>query len=336
MKYPSVNLFVGTLIAVGACIAVQPHANAQDEQFAPPLGLPPLPVPADNPMTMEKVELGKMLYFDKRLSKDKSLSCATCHDPKHAYAEPRATSEGIDGQLGDMNSPTVINSAYMTTMFWDGRMGSLEEQAAGPMENPIEMGHQIPDIAKELNSIPEYKERFESVFGESASQETMTKAIAAFERTVLSGNSPYDQYKNGDEDALDDIEKKGMNLFFGKALCSTCHTAPLFTNGNFVNTGIGHQGEGRMAVTGVPGDKGAYRVPTLREAEHTGPYFHDGSVNTLKEAVKIMADGGVDNPNRHAILKVMPKLSDDEIDQLVAFIHALSGDYPIYEEPEMP
>lgn len=323
---------IGFIVLTCMTAAVQ----AQDDMFKPPLGLPALPVPADNPMTIEKVELGKMLYFDKRLSKDGSVSCATCHMPDYAYAEPRATSTGIKEQVGDMNSPTVINSSYQTSMFWDGRMKSLEEQAAGPMENPIEMGHDIADIAKDLNKIPEYKKLFEDAFGAPASKETMTKAIASFERTILSGNSPYDKYMNGDKSAMTDEQVKGMKLFRGKALCATCHTPPLFTNGNFVNTGIGKQGDGRMAVTGDEGDKGAYRVAALREVENTGPYFHDGSVESLEEAVKLMAEGGVDNPNRHPILGMARKLSDEELAQLVAFMKALSGEYPIVEEPELP
>lgn len=327
----------GVLTIMVMAMLFQPQAAwCQTTLFQPPLGLPALPVPADNHITAEKVELGKMLYFDKRLSKDNSVACATCHKPGYAYAEPLKSSVGINSQIGDKNAPTIVNAAYMTSMFWDGRMKTLEEQAAGPVENPIEMGHKIEDVAAALNAVPEYKKRFEDAFGQPACKETITKAIAAFERTILSGNSPYDRYVNGDPSALSEDAQKGMQLFMGKALCATCHKAPLFANGNFVNTGIGDNAPGRFAVTKLATDKGAHRVPALREAVNTAPYFHDGSVATLEEAVKIMAGGGVDNPNRHAALRVMPKWSEEEIGQLVEFIKALSGEYPVVEEPELP
>lgn len=333
---------LGALLVAGfAMQGYLSHAAVEGEpSWEAPLGLPAVPIPADNPMTVEKVELGKMLYFDKRLSIDGTVSCATCHKPDYAYAEPRATSEGIDGLVGERNSPSVINTAYFTTMFWDGRAKSMEEQAAGPMENPIEMGHDIAVISKQLNEIPEYKAMFQTAFGEPASKETITKAIAAFERTVLSGNSPYDQYMNGDQNAMGADAIAGMNLFRGKALCATCHTPPLFSNGNFVNAGIGMDKEepdaGRMLVTNSPSDMGAFRVAPLREVEHTSPYFHDGSVESLEEAVRIMAEGGIDNPNIYPVFRAVPELSDEEIGQLVEFLMALSGEYPIYKEPKLP
>lgn len=305
-----------------------------------PLGLQPVPIPADNPMTVEKVELGKMLYFDKRLSKDKTVSCASCHQPDYAYAEPEPVSEGIGGQKGDRNAPTVINSAYLSTMFWDGREPDLEHQAAGPVENPIEMGAKIADVAAELKAIPRYRKRFQDAFGRPASRDTITKAIAAFERTILSGNSPYDRFMNGDKAALSAEARAGYEIFKGKGLCITCHTPPLFTNGNFYNAGVETGKEnpdlGRMKVTGLESDRGAFRVPPLREVANTAPYFHDGSVATLREAVEFMAEGGRDNPNLYPIFRAMPKLSQEEISRLVAFLRSLSGEYPVVEEPELP
>ena len=286
------------------------------------------------------MKLGTLLYFDKRFSKDNTVSCATCHKPEHGYAEPTSVSTGIGGQKGGRNAPTVINSAYMTSMFHDGREKDLEGQAGGPIENPIEMGHQIEAVAKTLNTIPEYRKMFMDAFGAPASKETITKAIAAFERTILSGNSPYDRYMAGDKSALSAEAVAGLNLFNGKALCATCHTPPLFTNGNFVNAGVGFDKPepdvGRMTVTKSPEDKGKFRVPMLRDLKNTTPYFHDGSAQTLEEAVRFMAGGGRDNPNLFPIFKVMPKLSDTDIKQLVAFFESLSGEYPIVKEPELP
>ncbi|RJP21397.1 MAG: cytochrome-c peroxidase [Candidatus Omnitrophota bacterium] len=307
-----------------------------------PVGLQPVPIPPNNPMTVEKVELGKMLYFDKRLSKDKTISCATCHDPNYAYTEALSTSKGIKSQIGDRNSPSVINTAYFTSMFWDGREPDLEHQAGGPVENPIEMGHDLGLVAKELNAIPEYNKRFQQVFGEPPSKDTITKAIAAFERTILSGNSPYDQFMNGDASALSAEAKAGMEIFRGKGLCASCHIPPLFSGGGFYNAGVGMDKAepdiGRMKVSNLASDKGAFRVPALREVAKTAPYFHDGSIEKLEDAVKFMAEGGQENPYLHPLFRALKaqKFTEQEIQQLVAFLHALSGEYPIVQEPQLP
>jgi cytochrome c peroxidase len=315
---------------------------AADEQLPEvPLGLPPVPVPDDNPMTAAKVELGKLLYFDKRLSKDGTLSCATCHDPQMAWTEHRATSEGIGGQLGERNSPTVINSAYHPEQFWDGRAASLEEQALGPVANPIEMGHTVDAMVQDLSKLDGYNEHFQKAFGTGVTADGVAKAIAAFERTVLSGNSPYDKFQAGDEAALTDEQKEGWQLF-QDAGCVTCHSPPLFTNGRYYNAGIGMDKEepdvGRMAVTEKEGDKGKFRVPTLREIANTHPYFHDGSAETLEDAVALMAAGGKDNENLSAMLKAVreAELTEEDQKKIVAFLNGLSGEYPIVEPPELP
>jgi len=306
-----------------------------------PLGLPSLPVPEDNPMTAEKIALGKMLYFDKRLSKDNTISCATCHDPQMAWAEDEPTSTGIGDQVGGRNSPTVINAAYATAQFWDGRAASLEEQALGPIENPIEMGHEMVSLIGEINQIPGYTEQFQAVFGTDVTDEGIAKAIAAFERTVLSGNSPYDKFEAGDETALTDAQKRGKQTF-DDAGCSTCHTPPLFSNYKYYNAGIGMDAEtpdeGRKDVTGKDSDLGKFRVPALREVANTAPYFHDGSAATLEEAVAVMAAGGKPNDNLSAMMKavVAAELTAEDEADLVAFLGALSGDFPKTEPPQLP
>ncbi len=306
-----------------------------------PAGLPALAVPADNPMTPEKVELGKLLYFDTRLSKDGTVSCASCHDPKKAWAESSPTSTGINKQVGGRNSPTVINAAFMKVCFWDGRAGSLEEQALGPIENPVEMGHKLADLVQELAKVPEYEKRFKAVFGTGVTQEGIAKAIAAFERTVLSGDSPYDRYAGGKKDALGESQKKGLAAFT-RAGCDSCHTPPLFTNSSFYNAGVGmdrvQPDEGRRKVTKEDNDLGKFRVPTLREISATGPYFHDGSVPLLADAVEVMAGGGKDNPNLSPILKGVREanLSPEERKDVVEFLKALSGSYPVTEAPKVP
>lgn len=307
-----------------------------------PLGLPPVPVPADNPLTAEKVELGKLLYFDKRLSKDESISCATCHDPTMAWAEHKKTSVGIHEQVGDRNSPTVLNAAYLDVQFWDGRAESLEEQALGPIENPIEMGMTMDIALDRIKSIKGYQERFDDVFDDGITAENVAKAIAAFERTILSGNSPYDKYEDGDKDALTEAQQRGMDLFMNDAQCATCHTPPIFSNSRYYNAGVSADKDepdlGREKETGKKRDRGKFRVPHLREVANTAPYFHDGSVAELKDAVKLMAAGGQPNPNLSPMMRVvsMADLDDDDIADLVEFLKALSGEYPTMEAPEMP
>lgn len=302
-----------------------------------PAGLPPVPVPKDNPMTAEKVELGKLLYFDTRLSKDGTVSCATCHDPKMAWAEHTPTSKGIKGQFGGRNAPTVINAAYATAQFWDGRAPSLEAQAVGPVGNPIEMGHSMPDLIKQLAGVAEYKERFQKVFGTEPNEEGLGKAIAAFERTVLSGNSPYDKFKKGDKAAMNESAQRGMKLF-EDAGCANCHAAPLLSTYDYENAGVGKPENGRMDVTKKEEDKGKFRIPALRNVADTAPYFHDGSAKTLEEAVALMAAGGKDNPNLSEMLKDVRNAKIDAQGQkdLVEFLKALSGEYPVTEPPKLP
>ena len=315
--------------------------NVQAEEPKVPLGLPPVAVPADNPMTAEKIELGKMLYFDKRVSKDGTVSCASCHDPKMAWAEHTPTSTGIRGQLGGRNSPSVINSAYAPAQFWDGRAATLEDQAVGPVGNPIEMGHSMESVVAMLKTIPEYEQRFQKVFGTGVTEKGFAQAIAAFERTVLSGNSPYDRFTvNHDATALTDAQKRGKDLFEDN--CSMCHTPPVFSNYRYYNVGIGmdkpHPDQGRKDVTKRDADMGKFRVPALREVANTAPYFHDGSVAKLEDAVAIMAGGGKDNPNLSPAVKSIrdAKLSADDQKAIVEFLHALSGTFPVIEAPKLP
>jgi cytochrome c peroxidase len=309
---------------------------------AAPKGLPPLAVPADNPMTPAKIELGKMLYFDKRLSKDGTVACATCHDPKIGWAEHDPVSTGIAGQKGGRNAPTVINAAYMNVMFWDGRMKTLEEQALGPIGNPIEMGMPMGDLLGKLDKVPEYKKRFKEVFGADAIvDKDIAKAIAAFERTVLSGDSSWDRFMAGDKAALADGAKRGWEIF--QANCDGCHKSPVFSSSGFYNAGVGSDkekpDEGRKEFTKKDADKGKFRVPHLREVAHTAPYFHDGSAKTLEEAVELMASGGKDNPGLSDMLVSVRerKLDASAKKDLVEFLVALSpGNHPKTEAPKLP
>ena len=296
-----------------------------------PQGLVPIFWPKDNPYSPAKAELGWLLYFDNRLSVDGTVSCASCHDPKFAFTDGERFSKGIRGQLGGRSAPTVINRAYSLEQFWDGRAKTLEEQAKGPIANPIEMGFTHDACAKCIAGIPGYRQRFKEAFGtQDVTIDHIAKAIATFERTVLSGNSPYDRFKAGDENALTPAQKRGMEIFFSNnARCDSCHEGINFTNGKYANVGIGMDRTmpdlGRYEVTKREEDKGAFKTPTLREIAHTGPYMHDGSLKTLEEVIDHYNKGGIKNQWLHADVREL-KLTDEQKKDLVEFLKALSGE----------
>jgi cytochrome c peroxidase len=300
------------------------------EDIRVPLGLLPIQWPADNPYSKAKVELGRLLYFDKRLSADGTVACADCHHPKFAFADGNPVSTGIKGQRGGRSAPTVFNRAYSLAQFWDGRAASLEEQAKGPMANPIEMGNTHQAVVAKLQSIPGYRTQFKAVFGtDTIDIDHVAKAIATFERTVLSGNSPYDQYKAGKKNALTAEQVAGMKLFFGKARCDACHEGINFTTNAYHNLGIGTDkpkpDEGRFIVTKNPADWGAFKTPTLREVARTAPYMHDGSLKTLDEVVDFYDKGGTPNKNLDKEIRKL-NLTANEKKELVAFLKSLNGE----------
>jgi len=295
-----------------------------------PLGLPPFDFPANNPYSAAKAELGRLLYFDRRLSADGSVACATCHDPKFAFTDGAAVSTGIKSQKGGRSAPTVINSAYSLAQFWDGRAASLEEQAKGPMANPIEMGNTHEALVGNLRGIAGYLPLFAKAFGDDTIDiDRVAMAIATFERTVLSGNAPYDRYKRGDKKAMTPEQVRGMSVFFDKAKCDKCHEGANFTLNMYANLGIGSDKPepdvGRFEVTKKPEDWGTFKTPTLREIEHTAPYMHDGSLKTLEEVVEFYNKGGIKNKNLDANLKPL-NLTEQQKKDLVAFLKALSGE----------
>ncbi|MFQ5956266.1 MAG: cytochrome-c peroxidase [Candidatus Brocadiales bacterium] len=303
-----------------------------------PMGLPDLEVPADNPMSPEKVALGKKLYFDTRLSFDNTVSCATCHDLRLSGTDSGAVSTGIRGQKGGRSAPPSVNAAYMDTQFWDGRAPSLEEQAKGPPTNPIEMGMPSHNfLVEKIKGIDEYREGFQKAFGGEITTDNVVKAIAAYERTLLSANSPFDRFRyGGEEDAISELAKTGMGVFVGKGRCVTCHqftaSYALFTDNNFHNIGVGMDNEnpdlGRYLVTGKEKDKGAFKTPSLRNIALTAPYMHDGSETTLEDVVAFYDKGG--NPNPHLDGAIMSlNLTHIEEMALVEFMKSLtSSDLP--------
>jgi len=332
-KLPNLLFFV--------CIVSYIATVAFAEDAKPPRGLGAVPVPKDNPQSAEKVELGKQLYFDKRLSGDNAVACASCHDPKKGWSNADKTAEGFGGQRGGRSAPTVINSAYQAFQFWDGRAKSLEQQALGPIANPIEMNLPIEKAVEKIGSIKGYQEQFQKVFGEPVTAVNLGKAIAAFERTILSGDAPYDRVRAGDESALSSQAREGMQLFFGKANCSSCHSGPNFTDNGFHNIGVSFGSEkpdmGRFEISKLAGDKGSFKTPTLREIAKTGPYMHDGSLATLEEVVEYYDKGGTGNEFLDEELFPL-KLNVDQKAALVAFLkEGLSSKmYPDLEPPKLP
>ena len=320
-------------------------------------------VPADRRPTPEQVALGEKLYNDKRLSIDDSTSCATCHDPKRGFVDGKPTSAGVKGQKGQRNSPTVLNAMFNATQFWDGRAATLEDQAKLPILNPIEMGMPSPDaVVQKLRGIPEYVDGFKRVFGREITYDDLARAIAAFERTQYSGNARFDRFIAGDSKALSAEEKRGWALFNGKGRCNTCHAGnavnPLFSDQKFHNIGIAaHKQDfvdlavealkvvrtgdakqidelalqtkfselGRFLVTKQENDIGAFKTPTLRNVGVTGPFMHDGSQATLWDVVDHYNKGGTANPFLDGGMQRLG-MTDREVDELVAFLFALTSD----------
>ncbi|NQV23901.1 MAG: c-type cytochrome [Rhodopirellula sp.] len=321
------------LVASGSALT----ASAADV----PLGLKPVPVPKDNPQTTEKIALGKQLYFDKRLSKDNTVSCASCHAPELGFSNGDRFATGVGGAKGGRSAPSVINSAYYAQQFWDGRAASLEEQALGPIANPIEMALSIEDAVARLNKIAGYKSQFQKVFGTDANSEGIAKAIAAYERTVLSGNAPFDRFKAGDTAALSEAAERGRKLFFGKAHCSACHAGPNFSDHSYHNIGIGMDAKepdkGRVVVSKLGGDTGSFKTPTLREIARTAPYMHDGSLKTLEEVVEHYVKGGIANEWLDEEIFPLRLNAQDKAD-LVTFMKEglASPDYTDHKAPKLP
>jgi len=304
------------------------------------------PIPKDNPMSKAKVELGKQLFFDPRLSKDGTVSCNSCHNVMASGTDNRPVSVGVDAQKGGRSAPTVWNAAFLTTQFWDGRAATLEDQAKGPILNPIEMGMPDPEtVVKRIKNVPGYVSQFEEVFGgkDPVTYDNIAKAIAAFERTLITPNSPFDRYVSGDKKALSDSAKRGMELVKSVG-CTSCHTGPNFSGPENLKIGEGffqkfptftdneYQKKynlmadmGLASVTKQDSDKNMWRVPTWRNVAVTAPYFHNGSVATLDEAVRVMAK-----------TQLNKDLKDKEVKDIVEFLGSLTGEFPKISMPRLP
>jgi len=292
--------------------------------------LPPVDSPPGSPTSSLKIHLGKELYFDPRLSADNTVSCASCHNPALGWSDSGPTSSGIHGRLGGRRSPPVSNAAYNPLQFWDGRASSLEEQAKGPIQNPIEMGNTHKAMIKTVANIRGYANEFKAVYGEGPiTVQQVADAIAAFERTVVTTDSLFDRFVRGDRQVLTALEKKGLEIFNGKGHCTACHWGPNFSDGRFHNLGVPAKDPknpdvGRYAITKNPRDMGAFKTPTVRDAALRPPYLHDGSERSLESLIDFYNRGGGKDPNLDPLM-VPLGLSQHEKKALVAFIKALNS-----------
>jgi len=322
-----------------------------------------VPVPENNPQTPEKIELGKKLFFDRRLSGDGTMSCATCHNPEQAFTDGLEISLSYPTTKNWRNAPTLINVAFSKYLFWDGRATSLEDQALFPMMSAFEMNQNLDYLEEELRSVPEYVEAFRRVFGGEITKERIAMAIAAFERTLVSRNAPIDRFLQGDKTALSEKARKGYEIFTGKGRCAECHYGVNLSDDKFYALGVPENEEqekdprvaatrrfvakvyhyedyinlkedpGRYLITKAPKDWKAFKTPTLREVSRTAPYMHNGAFKTLEEVIEFFNKGG--GPG-NKVLKPLD-LSNEEKEYLRVFLEeALTGEEIVIKYPEVP
>ncbi|MGD8190786.1 cytochrome-c peroxidase [Brevibacillus ginsengisoli] len=331
MKTRGKKAMISAVLFVAACIGLggnwftvtEAGAISQDDQLrAKYKSLGEVPVPVDNPMTQDKIQLGQELFADPRLSGNNKISCMTCHNPDLGFADQKEVAVGVG--VGTRNTPTIIDTAYLKHLFMDGRVTGLEEQALVPIQNPVEMNQNLDELVKELKQVPEYRGKFKKAFQQDVSKETIAKALASFERTITQPHTRYDQYMAGDNQALSAQEKHGMELFAGKANCMTCHSGAMFTDEAPENIGMNNGDSGRYMITQRAEDWGSFRTSPLRNLVYTAPYMHDGSLKTLEEVVEFYNKGEQKDDNTSPDIKPL-HLNEDEKKALVAFLKTLSG-----------
>jgi cytochrome c peroxidase len=321
------------LALLAACAAPSTRAQTAPENplpFSLPAGLDlHLPAAADIPFSTARVALGRRLFFDPRLSRDGTLSCASCHRPELAFADGRTVPVGIAGAEGKRNTPTLVNRAYGALHFWDGRAASLPAQVLEPIADPLELGLEVEAAIERLSRDPGYRRAFRQAVGDVPTPAALAAVLAAYVASIIAGDAPFDRYTAGDTLALSFEARHGRRLFVGRANCATCHVGPNFTDERFHNTGVAWRTDvpadsGRYRVTREPRHLGAFKTPTLREVARTAPYMHDGSLATLEEVIEFYDRGG--HPNPHLDPEIRPlRLLPEEKGALVAFLRTLSG-----------
>lgn len=328
MRPPRRVLGALAAVVVAGVLGADPvEAQASESGFGLDLYMP---IPADNPLRVEVIELGRSLFFDPVLSIDSTFACATCHRPETGFTNRLATSVRVYDRAGERNVPAILNRGYGRAFFWDGRITELEEQVLQPILAEDEMAMTLSAVTERLAADRRYARAFEAVFARPVNAEDLSRALSSYVRTIRASGSPFDRFAAGDSGALTGLERDGLNLFQGSARCVRCHTGTNLTDESFHNTGVAWQ-EGRLQdlgraiVTGRDEDRGAFKTPTLREVAGTPPYMHDGSFETLEDVVDFYSDGGRVNPYQDERIGPL-NLSDEEKQALVAFLGALSGE----------
>ncbi len=328
-------LMIGLALSGWAMTLHAAPAQAAQQRYRPatPLGLDEFyRIPDSNPLTIEKVTLGRRMFFDRALSADRSVTCASCHSPQLAFSDTVALSTGAHSRTAARNTPSILNRAYGRAFFFDGRAASLEETVLQPIQNPLEMDLRLQELVTRLREDASYQEGFATAFDDGITEQNIARALASYVRTLRTGNAPIDRFMNGERDALSAGAEAGLRLFVGKANCFVCHNAPNFADERFHNTGVAWRGgifadSGRAAVSMRPDDLGAFKTPSLRNVALTGPYMHDGSLETLEEVVDFYVGGGTVNPQLDSEIKPLD-LTDEEKQRLVEFLEALTGSWP--------
>jgi cytochrome c peroxidase len=321
-----------------------PPQTLFDTLPSPPFHLYPLlapPIPAFNLQTPAKIELGKTLFFDPRLSRDNTLACASCHIPALGFSNGQRVAKGVKGQLGTRNVPSLYNVAHRTQFFWDGRASSLEHQALQPIQNPIEMDQDLAQLVEELGAAPGYIAAFRAVFGTGPSADGIAQALAAFERTIVTNDSPWDRFMAGDDAALSESAQRGVRIFNERAKCVTCHNGPNFTDNQFHALGLPEREGlpydlGRYAVTRNDEDMETFRTPSLRQVADSAPYMHNGMFATLEEVLEFYVKAEGRPAHRHPLITPLDLLTDQDKADLLAFIRSLSGDPVVVIPPPLP
>jgi cytochrome c peroxidase len=346
------------LVSLNSCANNEKPATTESATVTPKNTPPPPPepgaidqpmtIPADNPITLEKIALGKQLFFDKRLSKNGNMSCETCHVPEKGWADGQVLSTKFDGTMNTRHTPTLINVGFQKEWYWDGRAKTLEAQVTAAWKG--QMGADPAQVAMTLNGVEGYKKAFQEATGGPATPESIAKVLATYVRTIRSENSPWDHYEKGDKTAVSDDAAQGFKIFSdtNKANCTLCHTPPLYTDLSYHNVGVGFdkpmpdQGRGKILAdaAGKTDDTakammGAFKTPTIRSITETAPYFHDGRAATLDDAVDFMIKGGFKNPNLDPKLKPK-KLTPKERTQLLAFLKSLTPEQKPFDRPQLP
>ena len=320
MKFNKNFFFSGILI-----IFIGWKCSGPAEKIMGEKGILKIPSPKDNPVTPEKIAFGKRLFFDKRLSKNNDLSCATCHRPDKAFTDGLAKSTGTSGSTAMRNAPSLFNTAYSKSYMYDGEVKTLELQALVPIQDHLEMGSSMKEVLQKLSKDPEYKRLAKTIFHRELDAYVITRSISTYERTLISRNSAFDRYQKGEKHILSVDEIAGWKLFSEKLYCIKCHSGPDFTNYSVVSNGLYKDygaDQGRYRINGLEKEKGTFKVPSLRNVSLTAPYMHDGSIRTLKEVILHYSSGGADHFNKSPIIKPF-HLTELEINQLEAFLKTL-------------